>query len=53
MNEAVSLKPDLGRFGVWLALRTIAPDLAAKIEALGYGAVWIGASPDAELDWYG
>jgi probable F420-dependent oxidoreductase len=47
----VALKPDLGRFGVWLATRSISPDLAAQIEALGYGAVWVGGSPDAELAW--
>ncbi len=51
MTEAVSLKPDLGRFGVWLPTRSITPDLAARIESLGYGAVWIGGSPDAELAW--
>jgi probable F420-dependent oxidoreductase len=51
MTEAVALKPDLGRFGVWLPTRSITPDLAAQIEALGYGAVWIGGSPDADLAW--
>src|ERR1700757_3675366 len=51
MAEAVSLKPDLGRFGVWLAFRSLAPELAAQIESLGYGAAWVGGSPDAELDW--
>ena len=51
MTDAVSLKPDLGRFGVWLAFRSLAPELAAQIEALGYGAVWVGGSPEAELDW--
>jgi len=51
MTEAVSLKPDLDRFGVWLPTRSITPGLAARIESLGYGAVWIGGSPDAELAW--
>src|ERR1700742_4543250 len=51
MTEVVWLKPDHGRFGVWLGLRSIEPELAAKIESIGYGAVWIGGSPDAELDW--
>jgi probable F420-dependent oxidoreductase len=51
MTGAVSLKPDLGRFGVWLPTRSITPELAAKIESLGYGAVWIGGSPDADLSW--
>ncbi|MBX9640700.1 MAG: LLM class F420-dependent oxidoreductase [Mycobacteriaceae bacterium] len=51
MTESVSLKPDLGKFGVWLGTRSLAPELAAEIESLGYGAAWIGASPDAELAW--
>ena len=51
MADAVSLKPDLGRFGVFLAFRSVAPELAAQIESLGYGAVWVGGSPDAELEW--
>ena len=51
MTEAVSLKPDLGRFGVWLGTRSISPDLAKQIESLGYGAAWIGGSPDADLAW--
>jgi probable F420-dependent oxidoreductase len=51
MTDAVSLKPNLGRYGVWLGARSIKPELAAGIEALGYGAVWIGGSPDAELSW--
>lgn len=51
MTEGVSLKPDLGPFGVWLATRSITPELAAGIESLGYGAAWIGGSPDADLSW--
>lgn len=42
-------KPDLGRFGVFG--RGVAPQQAKEIEALGYGAVWVGGSPPAELDW--
>ncbi|ASW91987.1 LLM class F420-dependent oxidoreductase [Mycobacterium marseillense] len=51
MTEGVSLKPDLSPFGVWLATRSITPELAAGIESLGYGAAWIGGSPDADLSW--
>jgi probable F420-dependent oxidoreductase len=51
MTEAVSLKPDLGRFGAWLPTRSITPELAAGIESLGYGAAWIGGSPEADLAW--
>ncbi|MGA7466872.1 LLM class F420-dependent oxidoreductase, partial [Mycobacterium sp.] len=51
MTEGVSLKLDLGRYGVWLGTRSITPDLAVQIESLGYGAAWIGGSPDADLKW--
>jgi probable F420-dependent oxidoreductase len=42
-------KPNLGRFGSFG--RGVTPDQAKEIEALGYGAVWVGGSPPAELDW--
>src|SRR6201995_1650540 len=51
MTDAASLKPDLGRFGVWLAFRSLDPELAEQIESLGYGAVWVGGSPEADLAW--
>jgi len=42
-------KPDLGRYGVFGLGAT--PQQATQIEALGYGAIWVGGSPPAELDW--
>ncbi|BBX98113.1 LLM class F420-dependent oxidoreductase [Mycobacterium lacus] len=42
-------KPDLGRFGSFG--RGVTPQQAKEIEALGYGAVWVGGSPPAELAW--
>lgn len=51
MTEGVSLKADLGRYGVWLPSRSVSPGVAKQIEALGYGAVWVGGSPDADLGW--
>lgn len=42
-------KPDLGRFGTFG--RGVTPQQTKEIEALGYGAVWVGGSPPAELDW--
>lgn len=42
-------KPDLGRFGSFG--RGVTPQQAKEIEALGYGAVWVGGSPPAELNW--
>jgi len=44
-------KPNLGRFGSFG--RGVTPEQAKDIEALGYGAVWVGGSPPAELDWVG
>ncbi|MCK0173649.1 LLM class F420-dependent oxidoreductase [Mycolicibacterium sp. F2034L] len=47
-------KPDLGRFGV-MGLYSQFAELSAQqlrdIETLGYGAIWAGGSPPAELDW--
>ncbi len=51
MTDAASLKPQLGRYGVWLGTRSLEPELAARIESFGYGAAWIGGSPDADLAW--
>ena len=42
-------KPNLGRFGSFG--RGVTPEQAKDIEALGYGAVWVGGSPPAELEW--
>jgi probable F420-dependent oxidoreductase len=50
MTDAVSLKPDLGRFGVWTG-GPVTPEQAVAIERLGYGAVWVGASPPADLSF--
>lgn len=48
MTDAVTLKPDLGRYGVW-TFGVPKPDQVAEIERLGYGAVWIGGSPKGDL----
>ena len=47
-SEGPSLKPAQGRFGVWTGA-PVSPDQAAAIEKLGYGTVWVGASPAADL----
>ncbi len=50
MTDGPSLKPDLGRFGVWTGA-PVTPDQAVEVEKLGYGTVWVGASPAAELEF--
>jgi probable F420-dependent oxidoreductase len=39
----------LGRFGIWRAASLTTPDLAASLEELGFGAVWLGGSPSGDL----
>jgi probable F420-dependent oxidoreductase len=48
MTDAAQ-KPDLGRFGSFGF--GVTPEQAKDIEALGYGAIWVGGSPPAELEW--
>lgn len=43
--------PDLGRVGVWRSgtSTSLEPSLAGEVERLGYGTLWIGGSPRADL----
>jgi probable F420-dependent oxidoreductase len=50
MTDAVDLKPNLGRFGVW-NFGPVTPEQATQIEKLGYGAVWVGGSPEGDLSF--
>lgn len=50
MTDAVTLKPDFGRYGVW-TFGVPKPEQAAEIEKLGYGALWIGGSPKGDLNY--
>jgi probable F420-dependent oxidoreductase len=52
MTEAAR-KPNIGRFGVFrrMAMGLVGPEQAVEIEKLGYGAVWAGGSPAADLEF--
>lgn len=50
MSDALSLKPEFGQYGVW-TFGKVSPEQAVEIEKLGYGAVWIGGSPAADLSF--
>jgi probable F420-dependent oxidoreductase len=50
MTDVSELKPNLGRFGVW-TFGAVTPEQAVEIEKLGYGAVWVGGSPAADLSF--
>ncbi len=46
--------PDLGAFGVfghYAQWQQFSDEQLREIEALGYGALWAGGSPPADLDW--
>jgi probable F420-dependent oxidoreductase len=40
---------ELGRYGIWRGATGLTPALASEVEALGYGAIWIGGSPSGDL----
>jgi probable F420-dependent oxidoreductase len=44
------MRPQLGQFGVWRMARAMTPGLAAAVEELGFGAIWIGGSPSGDLE---
>ena len=39
----------LGRFGIWRSASLVTPELAAGMERLGFGALWLGSSPAGDL----
>jgi probable F420-dependent oxidoreductase len=39
----------LGRYGAWRSAGQTTPAIAAGLELLGYGALWLGGSPDGDL----
>jgi probable F420-dependent oxidoreductase len=40
---------ELGRYGIWRHGGSTSPEFAAEVEGLGYGAIWLGGSPDGDL----
>jgi probable F420-dependent oxidoreductase len=40
---------ELGKIGIWRHATGLTLELAGEVEALGYGAIWIGSSPDGDL----
>ncbi len=50
MDMPESTTPPLGELGVWRRGPDIDVALAARLDALGYGALWIGSSPAADLE---
>jgi probable F420-dependent oxidoreductase len=48
-SVASELADRLGKFGIWRSATQATPELAAGLERLGYGALWLGGSPTGDL----
>ncbi|HEX6145325.1 MAG TPA: LLM class F420-dependent oxidoreductase [Acidimicrobiia bacterium] len=44
------MRSEIGSFGVWRMASAVTPELAGQVEALGFGAIWLGGSPGGDLD---
>jgi len=40
---------ELGKIGIWRHASGLTPEVLAEVEALGYGAIWVGGSPPGDL----
>ncbi|HWN59534.1 MAG TPA: LLM class F420-dependent oxidoreductase, partial [Streptosporangiaceae bacterium] len=40
---------ELGRIGIWQHASAFTPEVVTEVEALGYGAIWVGGSPGGDL----
>ena len=43
------LRDRIGQFGIWRGAGQTTPQIAAGLEQLGFGAVWLGGSPGGDL----
>ncbi len=43
------LRDQLGQWGIWRGAHQLTGELAAAIEQCGFGALWVGGSPDGDL----
>jgi probable F420-dependent oxidoreductase len=54
MNERAAglfdgMSIELGKVGIWRHASGLTPEVAAEVEALGYGTIWVGGSPPGDL----
>jgi probable F420-dependent oxidoreductase len=43
------MKVEFDAFGIWRTVSGITPEMAEQVEQLGYGAIWVGGSPEGHL----
>jgi probable F420-dependent oxidoreductase len=46
---AIGMTTELGKIGIWRHAHGVDPEFAARVEKLGYGAIWLGGSPPGDL----
>jgi probable F420-dependent oxidoreductase len=49
LDERRIMSDSIGSYGVFEHERNLTPAFARSLERLGYGAIWIGGSPDGDL----
>jgi probable F420-dependent oxidoreductase len=45
----MTLREQVGRYGVWRSTADATPELATHLERLGFGTLWLGGSPTGDL----
>jgi probable F420-dependent oxidoreductase len=45
-----TMNDELGAYGVWRMVSGVTPELARQVELLGFGAIWVGGSPQGDLE---
>jgi probable F420-dependent oxidoreductase len=45
-----NMSVELGKIGIWAHPSAFTPEVVAEAEALGYGTLWVGGSPDGHLN---
>jgi probable F420-dependent oxidoreductase len=43
------MRVELGRYGIWQRSSDATPEIAREVENLGFGALWLGGSPEGHL----
>ncbi len=41
---------ELGSYGIWQRTSDATPEIAREVEGLGFGALWVGGSPEGHLE---
>ena len=48
-EERARFRAAMGKYGIWRRGHDVTPEFAADVERLGFGSLWVGGSPAADL----